>query len=405
MNIDRRAISRLAVRCATWGCCVSALACGGADVDPSLVTQRDSAGVQIVEAFRPAWGDSSRWTVDPEPILDLTRSGTGESHEFFRVGAMTRLSDGRVVVSGQQEIRLYAAAGEFLGSFGREGEGPGEFRQIWGMERVSGDTLLLLDYDERITVVTPDLTLSRTFSLPLLTDAIYDLGGGTLLVELGYGSMTTYEGTGGLRREPWPLWRFDLHGTRIDSIGESEGFEELMITRGESLLSTLPFFARVSQVATRGGTILRGSADAMEVEELAATGELIRIIRLPDYPLELTPDEIDAARESLGENPGSVAIQMFEAMSGMRPAYADIMVDPSGAIWLERYRGRHERESPQSWLVLDHDGTWLGQLVMPAGFNLHEVQMDALLGVRIDALDVEHPQVLRLRRNRAPAAG
>ncbi|WP_423930783.1 hypothetical protein [Candidatus Palauibacter sp.] len=244
------------MRCATWGCCVSALACGGADVDPSLVTQRDSAGVQIVEAFRPAWGDSSRGTVDPEPILDLTRSGTGESHEFFRVGAMTRLSDGRVVVSGQQEIRLYAAAGEFLGSFGREWEGPGEFRQIRGMERVSGDTLLLLDYDERVTVVTPDLTLSRTFSLPLFTDAIYDLGGGTLLVELGYGSMRTYEGTGGLRREPWSLWRFDLHGTRIDSIGESAGFEELMITRGESLLSTLPFFARVSQVATRGGTIL-----------------------------------------------------------------------------------------------------------------------------------------------------
>ncbi|WP_419935235.1 hypothetical protein [Candidatus Palauibacter sp.] len=286
---------------------------------------------------------------------------------------MTRFSDGRVVVSGQQEIRLYAAAGDFLGSFGREGEGPGEFRQIWGMERISGDTLLLLDYDERVTVVTPDLTLSRTFTLPLFTDAIYDLGDGTLLVEIGYGSMSTYEGSGGLRRE--------------------------------SLLSTLPFFARVSQIATREGTILRGSADAMEVEELDATGELIRIIRIPDYPLELTADEIDDARASLGENLGSVAMQRLEAMSGMRPAYADIMVDPSGAIWLERYRGRHERESPQSWLVLDHDGTWLGQLVMPAGFNLHEVQMDALLGVRIDALDVEHPQVLRLRRNRAPAAG
>ncbi len=399
MNIDRRATSRHIARSVAWGCCGSVLACGDVNVDPSLVTQRDSADVQIVEAFRPAWDDSSGWTVDFEPILDLTRSGQGEDHEFYRVGDMTRLSDGRVVVSGQQEIRLYSAAGEFLGSFGREGEGPGEFRRIWGMERISGDTLLLLDYDERVTVVAPDLTLSRTFTLPLFTDAIYDLGGGTLLVELGYGSMRTYEGTGGLRREPWSLWRFDLHGTRIDSIGESAGFEELMITRGESLLSTVPFFARVSQVATRGGTILRGSADAMEVEELAATGGLIRLIRIPDYPLELTPDEIDAARESLGENPGSVTMQMFEAMSGMRPAYADIMVDPSGAIWLERYRARHERESPQNWLVLDHDGTWLGQLVMPAGFSLHEIQTDALLGVWTDALDVEHPQLLRLRRN------
>ena len=235
--------------------------------------------------------------------------------------------------------------------------------------------------------------------MPLFTDAIYDLGGGTLLVQLGYGSMRTYEGTGGLRREPGQLWRFDLQGARIDSIGEAAGFEELMITRGESLLSTVPFFARVGQVATRGGTILRGSADAMEVEELVATGELIRILRIPDYPLELTLDEMDAARASLGDNPGSVTMQMFEAMSGRRPAYADIMVDPAGAIWLERHRARHERESPQSWLVLDADATWLGQLVMPAGFSLHDVQTDTLLGVWTDALDVEHPQVLRLRRN------
>ena len=76
----------------------------------------------------------------------------------------------------------------------------------------------------------------------------------------------------------------------------------------------------------------------------------------------------------------------------------DIMVDPSGAIWLERHRARHERAAPQAWLILDHDGTWLGELVMPTGFTLHEAQMDALLGVRTDALGVEHPQVLPLHR-------
>ncbi len=239
----------------------------------------------------------------------------------------------------------------------------------------------------------------RTFTLPLFTDAIYDLGGGTLLVELGYGSMTTYEGSGGLRREPWSLWRFDLHGARIDSVGESPGFEELMIVQEGSLLSALPLFARMGRIATHSGRILRGSADAMEVEELAATGELLRIFRIPDYPLELTPDETAAARAWLDENPGSVTMQMFEAMSGLRPAYADIMVDPAGAIWLERHRARHELESPQSWLVLDADGTWLGHLVMPPRFSLHEVQVDALLGVWRDALDVEHPQILGLHRN------
>ena len=395
MTFDRREAARFAAPY-LW---LSTLACAEATVEPSLVTDRDSAGVQIVEALRPAWDDAGRWSIDPEPVLDLTRSGTGENHEFYNVSAVARLSDGRVAVSGRQDIRLYSAAGEFLGAFGREGEGPGEFRRIGGVVRIAGDTLLLLDYDERVTVVTSDLTLSRTFTVPLFTDAIYDLGDGTLLVELGYGSMRTYQGSGGRRREPGQLWRFDVQGARIDSVGESAGFEELMISRGESLLSTFPFFARVGQVATRRGRILRGSADAMEVEELSATGELIRILRIPDYPLELTSDEMAAARESLGENPGSVTMQMFEAMSGLRPAYADIMVDPSGAIWLERHRARHERESPQSWLILDADGTWLGEMVMPPGFSLQEVRMDVLLGVWRDALDVEHPQLLGLHRN------
>lgn len=395
MTLYRRGAARFAAAC--W--CLCTLACAEANIDPSLVTQRDSAGVQIVEAFRPAWDDASRWTIDAEPLLDLTRSGAGEAHEFYRVSAVRRLSDGRVAVSGGQDLRLYSAAGEFLGAFGREGEGPGEFRRIRGLERIAGDTLILLDFDNRVTVVAPDLTLARTFTLPLFTDAIYDLDGGTLLVELGYGSMTTYEGSGGLRREHWSLWRFDLHGARIDSVGESPGFEELMIVREGSLLSALPFFARVGQVATHRGTILRGSADAMEVEELAATGELLRILRIPDYPLELTPDEMAATRAWLGENPGSVTMQMFEAMSGLRPAYADVMVDPAGAIWLERHRARHELESPQSWLVLDAYGTWLGQLAMPPRFSLHEIQEDALLGVWRDALDVEHPQILGLRRN------
>ena len=55
-------------------------------------------------------------------------------------------------------------------------------------------------------MVTPGLLLSSTFAPPLLTEAIYDLGDGTLLVELGYGSMRTCEGTGWLRGVPWSLW-------------------------------------------------------------------------------------------------------------------------------------------------------------------------------------------------------
>ena len=91
---------------------------------------------------------------------------------------------------------------------------------------------------------------------------------------------------------------------------------------------------------------------------------------------------------------------MLEAVpaSETRPAYADILVDPSGAIWLELYRGASERDQPQEWLVLDADGTWLGTVGIPDGFSVSDITIDAVLGVWRDELGVEYPQVLRLTR-------
>ena len=93
--------------------------------------------------------------------------------------------------------------------------------------------------------------------------------------------------------------------------------------------------------------------------------------------------------------------QLFEnaPAAETRPAFADILVDPSGAVWLELYRGESEQNQPEEWLVLDADGTWLGAVEIPDRFNVVDITMDAVLGVWEDELDIEHPQVLRLTRS------
>ena len=90
--------------------------------DPSLTQREDSAGVQIVEALRPLWGDSSLWRIDPAPLLDLTASGSGPNHEFGHVGGMVRLADGSLVVADDTwlQIRLYSPRGQL-----RESHRPG----------------------------------------------------------------------------------------------------------------------------------------------------------------------------------------------------------------------------------------------------------------------------------------
>ena len=76
-----------------------------------------------------------------------------------------------------------------------------------------------------------------------------------------------------------------------------------------------------------------------------------------------------------------------------------MLVDPSGAVWLELFRGESEQDRPQEWLVLDAGGTWLGTVEVPRRFTVMNITMETVLGVWEDELDIEHPQVLRLSRN------
>ena len=389
-----------------WGAllllpCVSA--CAEDDSGPPLVVQRDSAGIQIVEAMRPLWGESSGWSIDPDPVVDLTLTGSGPAHEFYRARSMKQRPDGSLMIAdgSSREVRVFSATGEFQGSFGGSGDGPGEFRGL-SVIKNAGDTLLALG-DGRVTVVAPDLTLVRTFTVDRWTIDLHYLGEGRILPEVSRPVLPTDGLTGPVRR-PEPLALFDLEGTQIDSIGEMRGSEVYVHVRDGSYGGTAPhFFGKRSHVAALGRHILRGSSDMMQVEELDVSGNLLRILRIPGYPLDLSDAQIAAERDSMLDRlpPGHPLRAPFEAApaSETRPAFTDILVDPSGAVWLRLHRGDSEQDQPERWLALDADGTWLGTVVIPDRFTVSDITMDAVLGDWEDEFDVEHPQVLRLTRN------
>ena len=377
------------------------VACAEGDAGIPLVVQRDSAGVRIVEALRPLWGDSSLWRIDPDPVVDLTLSGAGPAHEFYGAGSMKERPDGSLMIAdgSSREVRVFSATGEFQGSFGGEGDGPGEFRSLRRVEN-AGDTLLAFG-DARVTVVAPDLSVVRTFRVDRFTTDLHYLDGGAVLPELNR-PVLPQVGLTGLVWRPEPLVLFDLRGTLIDSIGETRG-NEVYVSRGDEYRTIAPFFGRASRIAVHGRRILRGSSETMQVEELDMSGNLLRILRIPDYPLALDDATVAAERAAIldGVPPGHFFRGVLEEApaSRTRPAFADILVDPSGAVWLELHRGESERDEPEEWLVLDADGTWLGTVRIPDRFTMSDITMNAVLGVRWDELDIAHPQVLRLTRN------
>ena len=380
-----------------------------ADAPPAAV-QRDSAGITIVESFRPAWGDSALgdsaragaapWRVDPSPLLDLVESGTGDAHIFYSVRNVTRLPDGGIVVvnRGSAEIRKFSADGAFVGAVGGYGEGPGEFSNVQQMELV-GDSLLVRDI-YRATLFDPALRYVRTLEMESGTRSVRHLGDGNMLVRV----VTDYPDVYGVVRPPEALLVYDLEGVRLDSIGWTPGSEEYVT---EALMA-FPLFGQASVLDTHGDRIFLGASDRMQIEEIDSDGDTVRILRVPDYPLTLTSQEVEAertARLNPPLPPGATSLPPFfvEAIEGMpspetRPAYADMLVDATGAVWLRPFRAISERDGPERWQVLGADGRWLGGVEIPENFLVREIGVDEILGVWTSELDEQHPQVLRLTR-------
>ncbi len=101
--------------------------------------------------------------------LDLREVAVlGESEGQGYVGrprGLVQRSDGVFVVTDgddQHRIKFFAPDGSFLRSFGRLGQGPGEFQTVGSISLLPGDAVEIYDLgNRRFTAIGPDFTLGR----------------------------------------------------------------------------------------------------------------------------------------------------------------------------------------------------------------------------------------------------
>jgi hypothetical protein len=387
--------------------CAALAACGN-ERPSSYVSERDSAGITIVESTAPRWATAARWSVDSEPLLDLSTSGTGETHEFYRVADANRLSDGSIAVAnaGSSEVRFYSSTGAFIKSVGREGEGPGEFQRLTSVDRFRGDSLAVFDYSaRRVTVLGPEWEVSRVISLQLpFPWKLWPLGDTTLVSMLFWPSVLVEEGDEGLVRMPVPVVRFSLTGDVIDTVAIAAGYEELRILGENGFGAARPLFGRNSHLAVYGERFYLGAANQMQYRIFAPDGTLERIVRVPDYDLALSHEELQAERDvMLGDDPSpSVRAYVDDLpVPESKPAYSELLVDARGCVWAAKHVGEVTgwlAMDPRKWEVFSAQGEWLGSVISPRRFAVFEIGDDYVLGVFRDDVDVEHVQVLRLHR-------
>jgi hypothetical protein len=336
------------------------------------------------------------------PFLDVGSLAGGPAFEFDIVEDALRLDDGSVVVAdfGSRQIRRFGPDGALRWFAGREGDGPGEVNRSRTITRSRGDSLLVfVGGIGRGTGLCAGGERGRGFRVETTgrSDRVYPLNDSTLVAV--FLALDALERGEGLVRMPEPLARIRPDGTLIDTIAVVPGGESFLVPEAE----VRPLFGRRgSQIAVANGSVYIGTADLLGYGIHAEDGTPIRLVRAPTFDLTLSGEQIEAERATLLTDrspPWFRAAVATLPTPSTRPAYSQLLVDPEGAVWLAPYRGRSERGVPMPWQVFSAEGEWLGAVMFPERMRVREIGLDYVLGVRLDEDDIEHIQLLPLRRD------
>lgn len=369
----------------------------------SAITQRDSAGIVIIE-HDPARLQAT-CQLGASPPVSIGSTEGDEASQLYRVFGARRLSDGRIALvnQGSQELRFYGRDGRLVGRTGRQGGGPGEFSDAFHLWVLPGDTVWVGNYRPwRFLVFGPDGQWVRTVQ----PDPMYVNPPGVIAV-LDDGRSVLADRS----RDPQPGTAFELRhltvvthapdGSLLDTVDTYPNGRWGRVDRDPQSVMLYPLFESFARVTGAGSRIIVAHTSRAEFSILATADgvRLERIVRWTVGDRSISSAEIEAQRRRLAEpyegaDPATRRRLLDPLVSEDRPiaeqfpAFASLIAGRDGRIWVREYP-RPTAPEPQRWLAFADDGRFLCRTTMPAFDEILEFGADYLLIEDRDELGVE----------------
>jgi hypothetical protein len=318
---------------------------------------RDSSGVRIADNG-PRLTAPVVFQLGERPTFDvggLQQDPADElnSRNYYLKGA--RLSGGRIVIIDGTRAHFYDASGKRLKTVGREGSGPGEFRQATDVCVVRGDTVLIGQ--------TRGL-INRFTGTGEFVDAVPPLAGAYPEGQFcfGDGTFTTLN----RQRDFDPALGTPYKVTRSSFSRQLNTVADFTYPKFDMLIS-----AEVGQ-ATWGNRFYVAEPGTFDILGYNADGKLALIIRTADPLVAIT----DAERQKMtlsayraGATPAQIEADRKAAIAKSTtkywPTHGHLVVDGSGRIWVEEWNQHFDPTQPVAWAAFDSTGRLLGRLVIP----------------------------------------
>ena len=349
------------------------------------------------------------------PVVSIgpkTLTDTGSPDEFGGVNSVALGPDGDVYVADARnfEVRVFGLDGAHRRTFGREGEGPGEFQALSSLAW-AGDRLLT--YDPMLGRVGEWSSEGDWLGQQRTRGFMTGGGGGIRLYPVGPDDLYRFA-TGSASETRFgsvlqSLYvglnsRGETGDTLVQLTAPSGAFSSVIICQhGEGFLSffTIPFAPELAQHPGPGGVIYSALTSDYRIAVTRNDGaDTVRVIQRPLPAEPVGDDEWEEGNREFEEWRAENRSASCDPSGPTRPAAKPILrglyIAPDGKLWVEV-----ERAAGNLWEVFDADGRLLASVPRPPkkrGVAPAFSASDHLLTIRQDSLDLDHVNVWLLER-------
>ncbi len=390
-------------------------ACGEpADEQISLRAAIDTVDGVTRLAYPEEGAAQLAWQLDTVALIGGFGADSDE-YQFDQVGPGSLAGDesGGLYVIDQTGKRVlgYDRGGAFIGSWGREGSGPGELQMPVGLGVGRGDTLWILDgSNQRITLLPLDSD-SEPGSIPFPQGSSM-MGGRIIPVTDGaYGvfAMFSFRPGDDAGPPPRPLVRLGHDGTASDTVWEAPALrmDRIEVASGNRVMVMMAqqsFAPRFHWDRFENGTFALADGPEYDIRVVGPDGlEHFRIQRDPAARLTTTDDEDferDRLREASVEGNFPGAEEMMEkrlealTFADRVPRITGLAIDGQDRLWVGvsvTRPGETDRID-----VYGPEGSLLGEIRAPEFFPDLFYGDGLVARITADELDVQQIVVYQL---------